>query len=271
MVRSMTRVLHRKALGIGTALALLSLAGALAPPPLGAEPSPGDPGPPPITATVPSCDPRTLVTRQAGLGDASGTGTGTSRLITYTDTRGTPLPAASGVVRWSYRAIVREPTGMPQISHDIAGYLNLDITTSAGHQLSFRAHCIAGAGMLADSSITAVLIYANGTTTDWPRDGGLSGGHGARRSFVHFESFQLSDGRWAAYVALVDGEDCAVNFNVQLVTERLAVGTGTFSGPTAAELYTETDCTLLSGPGRSIRGGPLTRDRLTRLRALLGG
>ncbi len=211
----------------------------------------------------PSCDPRILVQRYgSGETEMSGAGAGFASLIRLTDTTGASLPDTTGTISWSYRASIRETTGNPQVSHDIGGYLTLDIATEAGQRMRFRSHCIAGAGTFQLPSSFAdgyTLLYANGVATGWPvAPTSPSQGVGARRAFAHFEAMQYPDGTLEIYVALVEGQDCALNHDVVLWTPYPppVYGSGSHSAPNRTS-YVETDCALLGGPGRSLPGSPL--------------
>jgi hypothetical protein len=180
---------------------------------------------------VGSCTPELVHSLFPGTIDAAGSGVGTVAVLQYTDASGVTQPTTTATVRWTARAIVNAP-GSTGAAPQIGGGLDLVMTTGAGQQLSFRATCIAGSGAVP----SGVVVYANGLTTDWP------GSTGGRRSFVHFEAW-TDHGRQYAYVALIDGVDCALNFNVDLVTRKpYAVGTGVFSGLPAHAVYSETDC-----------------------------
>jgi hypothetical protein len=216
----------------------------------------------------PSCDPRILVQRYgSGETEMSGSGEGFATLIVLSDTTGASLPDTTGTISWSYRAYVREVTGKPRVSHDIGGYLTLDIATAAGQRISFRSHCIAGAGTFQLPSSFAdgySLLYANGVATGWPTPlTSPSQGIGARLAFVHFEAMQHPDGTLEIYVALVEGQDCALNHDVLVWTPYPppVLGSGAHSALNRTS-YVETDCALLGGPGRSLPGSPVGIGRI---------
>jgi hypothetical protein len=237
---------------------------------------PGGPGriseaatPPEPTVVLPSCDPRILHSPQPGTIDAVGSGVAEVQRIEASDLAGNPLPDSAASVEWSARAIVSDAPGGARISHDIGGYLNLDISTESGRRIRFRAHCIAGAGAIRDSEfgITGgITLYANGTTTGWPV-GSESNGEPktGRRSFVHFEAVAFDDGQTLIYFAIVDGEDCALNFESLIWTPDAffvpgeGSGPGSITGslpPDGTRRYSETNCGLVDGPGKAVKGPP---------------
>jgi hypothetical protein len=180
---------------------------------------------------VGSCTPELVYDAAPGSLDASGAGTGQVAVLRYTDANGSLRPATSATIAWSVRAIVdeRAETGARP---SIGGDLDLDIVTADGERLTFSATCVAGSG----AAPIGIVLYANGLTRGW------AGGSTARKSFVHFEAW-TEGGQEYAYVALIDGADCALNFGVQAVTRPpFAVGTGTFSGLPSQTVYAETNC-----------------------------
>lgn len=259
-MRTIIRAARRAVIPMGMMLAIVAVFGTDFFDDIAAAQSPG---PAPVRAMLPSCDPRILHSPfGSGPTQASGAGVAAAPVIRLTDTDGAPLPNSSGSISWSFAAEVRDSPERPRFSHDIGGYLNLDITTTAGHQISFRAHCIAGAGTFrvppSLSTDGYTLLYANGTVSGWPPpEGSPRQGAGARRAFVHFEAIRLLNGQVEIYIAVVDGEDCALNFNTLIVTEPpdFPVGGGSYSA-TNRTSYTETNCALLGGPGRSFPQGP---------------
>jgi hypothetical protein len=166
-----------------------------------------------------------------GTVDVTGSGVGEVATLRYTDANGVLLPPTSATVEWSVRAVVNAPNevgGRPRIG----GNLDVVITTAAGERLSFTAGCVAGTGAYPGG----LVLYANGLTRGWP------GSTSVRKSFVHFEAW-TEDGVETAYVAILDGRDCALDSSVIAVTRSpYAVGTGTFAGFPTGFVYAETDC-----------------------------
>lgn len=179
-----------------------------------------------------SCTPQIVHSVYPGTVDAAAFGTGTAAVLHYTDIHGVALPDTSATVRWSARATV----DMPRKSSDkpiIGGDVDLAIVTAAGEHLAFTATCIAGAGAYS----TGIVVYANGLTRGWP------GSRAVNRSFVHFEAWTDS-GVDYAYVAIIDGADCKLNFDVEVVTAdpTYVVGTGHYAGLPDNVVFSETDC-----------------------------
>ncbi len=178
-----------------------------------------------------SCTPKIVYAYAPGTLDATGTGAGEVAVLSYTDGGGIPQPDTTASVEWEARAIVSDPKhsgGPPRIG----GNVELDITTVEGDHITYDAKCVVGAGSFGDGFI----VYANGKAKGWPGD------RGSRRSLVHFEAW--SDGvHEYAYVALIDGADCALNFDVKLVTqEPWIVGSGALTGIPPGFALSETDC-----------------------------
>ena len=185
---------------------------------------------PASSGAVPACTPELVYSLRPGREmDATSQGSGFAANVVYTDANGNPQATTTATVAWFARAIVGEPdrraTG---VVPDIGGNLDLVIETAAGERLTFSATCIAAAiGFPA-----GMLIYANGITRGWP-------GAAARRTLVHFEAY--TDG--SAYVALVDGVDCNLNFDALLVTRNPYIsGSATFAGLPPNLVFAETDC-----------------------------
>ena len=178
---------------------------------------------------VRSCTPELVHSLRPGREmDATSVGQGFAPNLEYTDADGNPRPATPVALEWSARAIIDEPARGTGVHPDIGGYLDLTIDTAAGEELMFEARCIAAAG----GSPFGLVVYANGIVTGWP-------GSEARRALVHFESY--TDG--SAYIALVDGWDCALNHDARVVTDEPYVsGTKLLSGLPAQFAFAETDC-----------------------------
>jgi hypothetical protein len=188
-------------------------------------------GPLPAERPVGSCTPELVYQLFPGTIAAAGSGVGTVAALRYTDASGVARPDTTATIRWSARAIVTMPSG-PGAAPQIGGGLDLEITTGAGEHLAFNATCIAGSGAIPDG----LVVYANGLTRGWP------GGTAVRRSFVHFEAWSDAGAAYA-YVALIDGSDCELNFGVHVVTRSpYASGNGVFSGLPPRAVYAETNC-----------------------------
>jgi hypothetical protein len=187
-------------------------------------------------ASVPTCTPELVYVFDPGAVDVRGSGVGHAERITYTDADGTPRPDTDATVAWSVHAVVEEPRRSVGVGPRLGGNLTLAITTGAGERLTFEATCMAGVGAYTDG----IIMYANGMTRGWP-------GSQARRTFVHFEAWRDGPDH-GAYVALIDGQDCRLNFGSLLVTESpFAIGTGSFTGLKPGFAYSETDCSSRFG------------------------
>lgn len=184
---------------------------------------------------VGSCTPELVYQLRPGAFDTTGSGHASAALIRYTDTDGTLLPGTSAIIDWSARAIVEAP-GEHGARPIIGGHLDFVVVTGAGERLRFSATCIAGSGAYDLGFMRGITLYANGLTQGWP------GGTSVRRSFVHFESWTFG-AESTTYVALIDGVDCSLDFNVLLVTRApFAIGPATFNGTPQGDFYSETNC-----------------------------
>ena len=181
---------------------------------------------------VPACTPELVYSFRPGREmDATSVGSGSASNLQYTDADGNARPATSADVEWSARGVVEEPDRDTGVGPNIGGDLDLVITTAAGERLTFTATCIAAVV----GNPLGMVIYANGITRGWP-------GSEARRTLVHFEVFRVN-GAAEAYVALVDGSDCRLDFGALVVTDDPYVaGTATFTGLPTNFVFTETSC-----------------------------
>lgn len=180
--------------------------------------------------------------------DARTVGSGFAANLRYTDADGNLRPRTTAAVEWSARAVVDEPDRDAGVGPAIAGNLDVTIETADGERLTFMATCIAAV----IGNPFGVVVYANGITTGWP-------GSSARRSLVHFEAFTFN-GETEAYVALVDGADCRLNFDTLVVTDEPFVsGTATFTGLPALFTFAETSCgNRFGNPFPALRAPGLT-------------
>lgn len=178
---------------------------------------------------VPACTPELVHSFTPGREmDARGVGTGFAANLRYTDAAGNPQPPSTATVQWSARAVVDEPDRDTGVGPNIGGDLDLVITTAAGERLTFTATCIAAAVGFR----LGLIVYANGITRGWP-------GSQARRTLVHFEAYTDD----SAYIAVVDGTDCRLNFDALVVTDEPYIsGPSSFSGLPARAVFAETDC-----------------------------
>jgi hypothetical protein len=159
--------------------------------------------------------------------DATSAGSGFASNLGYTDADGNPQPTGSAFVEWTARAVVAEPDRDTGVVPVMAGSLDFALTTDSGEHLTFRATCIAAV----IGTPFGFGVWANGITRGWT-------GAEARRTFVHFESFGNE-----AYVALVDGTDCRLNFDSLVVTDfPHIVGTASLTGLPANFVGAETSC-----------------------------
>ncbi|MBK7277042.1 MAG: hypothetical protein IPI08_10955 [Betaproteobacteria bacterium] len=198
---------------------------------------------------VGSCTPELVYQFRPGDFDATGSGSAFATLIRYTDADGSPLPGTNARIDWTARAIGEQP-GAHGARPIIGGNLDFVVVTGAGERLRFTATCIAGSGAYDLGFMRGITLYANGLTTGWP------GGASVRRTFVHFESWTFG-AESTTYVALLDGVDCRLNFNVILVTRApYAIGSATYGGTPEGDFYSETSCANRFGnpfPGSGSR------------------
>lgn len=182
----------------------------------------------------PTCTPDIVYTAAPGVVDASGSGSGDGLLEANTPA-GDPMPDTFAHVEWEYRAIVRDE-GVPQ---RLGGFIDLRITTESGDSVTFTSECMAGVGTFGLEGVVGyAIIYANGRVTGWP---GVPA-NGARKALVHFEVANFSDGTASAYVAIVGGKDCSLNFDALLVTPDGIPGIGESAGEPDGFVYSETNC-----------------------------
>jgi hypothetical protein len=193
-----------------------------------------DPPEPESDRVVPACTPELVYSFRPGREmDASSVGSGSASNLRYTDANGNPRPPTTADIDWSARGIVNEPDRSTGVHPNISGDLDLAISTAAGERLTFTATCIAAVV----GNPFGIVVYANGITRGWP-------GAQARRTLVHFEVFRgAGAGSAEAYVALIDGTDCRLDFDALLVTDEPYVsGTGTFTGLPSNFVFAETSC-----------------------------
>jgi hypothetical protein len=181
---------------------------------------------------LPACTPELAYSFRPGREmDARTVGSGFAANLRYTDADGNPRPLTSANVGWSARAVVEEADRTTGVQPTMRGNLDVTIATADGEQLTFTGTCIAAV----IGNPVGVVVYANGITRGWP-------GSSARRTLVHFEAFTFN-GATEAYVALVDGVDCKLNFDALVVTDEPFVsGSATFTGLPALFTFTETSC-----------------------------
>jgi hypothetical protein len=103
---------------------------------------------------------------------------GFAATVRYTDAGGQPRPITSATVKRSPGAVVSEPGCDAGITPDIAGDLDLVISTQGGERPTFTANCIA-AGI---ATPLGLLVSGDAITRGWPANE-------ARRTLVDFKAF----------------------------------------------------------------------------------
>jgi hypothetical protein len=200
---------------------------------LGAAPSASGAG-----RLLPSCTPQLVYTFAPGNVDVAGFGESQAQFVDWTDARGNPRQPTAATITWDARAIATMPSKPVGATPRISGWLDFSISTAEGERITFEGSCIAGAGGFGPYPNEYIVLYANGIARGWP-------GAPAKRAFVHFEAWREGD-VVHSYVALIEGKDCALNFDALVVTRfPWPEGTGdfTFSGDRDFRfIYSETNC-----------------------------
>ena len=219
-----------------TTLAMLAGALSTMPAPVRAE------GP----ATIPSCSPELVYAYAPGDVDVRGGGIGHTALFEVSDADGNLVSSSDATVEWTAHVLVDDHDMTVGAKPRLGGNLSLTVTTGDGVVLEFDATCMAGAGAYPGG----IILYANGVARGWP-------GNPNGTVFVHFESWVEGPGATGAYVALVEGRDCMLDFRAVAWTPAdYATGPGAFEGFRPYFAYSETDCHARRGSPKPAAKAP---------------